>query len=324
MSFGLDIQSSPTLRRFTSSTFEELQYYLKNCSNPAITDSDIENFIRKESLWRDKNSVVFNQKDYVIFSLSRLENELFEYFFETGNRPPLRIELFREVSPQIQQALQTPIDQLENMAARLSQYGTENVPAFISDKMVDIKASSSNSALSSIIAENGTIFEVYRPSNFDNSLIVAHEGFHSAMRRLIFINRQNRLTNLLGFTLGNGEIFDPWIQQYVESLEFASAPHLAPLGIDERFVSDHHGVIMAVIHSNIFQKQQTSSFLPETLNDFVNLYPFNYLSNELSLSDEETLHRMQELHQLNFDYVQTNNSLYEGLHYLSNHLLLYK
>lgn len=320
---SFDLSNSPTLHRFDDSKLEELQYYLTEHCYPPILEEDISDFLEKELAWKNKQSVTFNQKDYVLFTLASLEDELFEHFFTSGNRPSLRIELFRESPQEILNSLFKDPTSLEHQAAKLSQYGTQNVPAFISDKLVDVKASSANSALSSVMGETGVIFEAFRPSTYTNDLIVAHEGFHSAMRRLIFINRQNRLSHLLGYSLGNGEEYDPWIQHYAESSENLAAPQLENLGIDSRFTQDHHGVIMAVIHHNIFQKAQTGEVLPESLEDFVTLYPFNYLAGELSLTDSETLNRLQDLHHRNDEYVNTDETLARTIDYLSSHLLYY-
>ncbi len=320
---GLSVPESSVLSRFNEEAFLELRYYLENHSYPSFSEEDIQGFILRESLWDRGESTQFNQKDSVLFTLAKLEDELFDYFFESGVRPSLRIEMNRVARREVQIALHEDASTLLFQGALLSQYGSENVPAFISDKMVDVKASPKNSALSSIMADVGVVYEVYRPSNFDDNLIVAHEGFHSAMRRLVFINRQNRLQNLLGHSLGNGDEYDPWINQYVESLEVAAAPQLESLQIDERFLSDHHGVIMALIHHNIFQKEASGDVAPSHIDNYVTTYPFNYLSEELGLDESETLNRLEDLFYQNDNYVQRDQSLKTAIEYLSSHLLHY-
>ncbi len=321
--FGLSVPESSVLARFDDDAFLELRYYLENHSYPSFTEEDIRDFIDRERLWEAGESTQFTQKDSVLFALSKLEDELFYYFFKSGERPFLRIEMNRVARREVQIALHEEDSTLLFQGALLSQYGSENVPAFVSDKMVDVKASPQNSALSSIMADVGVVYEVYRPSNFDDNLIVAHEGFHSAMRRLVFINRQNRLQNLLGYSLGNGEEYDPWINQYVESLEMAAAPDLESLEIDERFLSDHHGVIMALIHHNIFQKEFSGEVAPNDIDNYVTTYPFNYLSVELSLEEAETLSRLKDLFYQNDNYVEKDQSLKTAVEYLSSHLLHY-
>jgi len=131
------------------------------------------------------------------------------------------------------------------------------------------------------------------------------------------------LQNLLGYSLGNGEEYDPWINQYVESLEMAAAPDLESLEIDERFLSDHHGVIMALIHHNIFQKEFSGEVAPNDIDNYVTTYPFNYLSEELSLEEAETLSRLKDLFYQNDNYVEKDQSLKTAVEYLSSHLLHY-
>ena len=288
------IENLSTYRRFDSTTILQLKKVLNHRTNALFEEEDFVSYHNKRQNFDNKKTVQFNQKDIVIDTFINLNDRLFKRFFLDNGDIQLQIIINRSASNIIKSIIkEETVNSAVRAAAQISEFGTTRVPAIISDDFVDDVAPLS-SAYSQLQAERGMVYEAFRVDKY-NDLIIAHEGFHSAMRLLTSINRMNKLSKYIPMPLASGDPYDPYLQNEIELLEKKSAPHLDSLHIDERFISDHHGVIMATIHHGINQAILKGLVPYDKTNIFATNYPFNYIQGELGWSSDFTLNMIGEL-----------------------------
>ena len=318
-----NVETLSTYVRFDSISIERLKTLLNNDSNVEFTDADLELYHEKRMKFAAKEKLNFDQKDVVIDTFISLDQPLFDQFFVVNSELNVKIRINRS-SPQVLKDIagNENINESVRAAALISIEGTEHVPAIISDAFVDYVAPLS-SAYSQLQAERGMVYEAFRQDTYYNDLIIAHEGFHSAMRSLTSINRMNRLSKYMEMPLATGVEYDMYLTQDIDTLENISAPNLESVFIDERFTSDHHGTIMASIHHGINQAIINNLVSYDGENVFSTEYPFQYIASERGWSPSFTLTMIEELSVIQESYLSNDLRLRGALVNIAEKLMVF-
>lgn len=307
---------------FDEQSFSKLRKILDHGSNVTFSDQDFLDYKIKIEKFDNRENLRFNQKDIVLHSFGNLVPKLWQQVFESETLPSIQIELYRNAPKVMKDLASNPqVSDVVRNAAKLSIYGTENTPAIISEIFVNAIGGIS-SAYSTLYAEKAMVYEGYRPSTY-NDLIIAHEGFHSAMRLISTINRMNRLVEFLPTPLTNGIKFDANIEQDIRSLETLSAPNLEELLIDSRFTSDHHGVIMAVLHHGVLAELESKVVDYDQPELFDHPYPFHYIAPEQSWDEHRVREMQTELKHRHHNFLMENFTLQTSLEALATKVGLF-
>jgi len=284
-------------------------------TSPSLNNQDWIVFRKNWLSFQNNERTQWRQQDLIILSFAGMDNRLWENLIKNKSFQHMQVYLNRTASPTLTQACQSDkINLRVRFAACIAKYGLENTPAIVSDEVVNFYGGGS-SAFSSLIADQAVVFEGYRKDTF-NELIQSHEGFHSAMRRLSTLNRMTRLKKWTPAPLAPNQEYDSLLNHHIDRLENMAAPNLGDLFIDERFTSDHHGVIMATIHHGFLQELTTGALQHDQPEEFLTNYPFHYIQAEQSWSDSHTEKHIKDLAIRQQKWLQTDPALLESLGYI--------
>lgn len=291
---------------------------LGRLSGGQIETSSLLRFSQKHQAFLAQEPTSWDNLDQAVLAMSSWPLELWSKIL--ASQPiDLEIILARPTPLILKQACaHAGIQPSVQAASCLAGYGMARTPAFVSNSIVDFYGGKA-SAFSSLLAHEAVIFEGYRPHTY-TELIQIHEGFHSAMRRLQNLNRIARLKKWKPSPLAPNWSYDSVLQHYIDSLGDRSAPDLGRLGIDQRFTSDHHGVIMATLHHGLWEAWFQGHLEHDSPEELVTVYPFHYIAEEQSWTDQFMWDQVESLRELQSDYLQADESLAKALTYLATHL----
>ncbi len=286
-------------------------------TSPSLNKNDWIVFREKWLSYKNKSQTQWRQQDLIILTLAHLDDRLWQSLNHNKSFEKIRIYLYRTPSSVVLEACQSAeINPRVRLASCLAQYGIENTPALVSDEVVDFFAGQS-SAFSSLIAEKAVVFEGFRANTFTD-LIQTHEGFHSTMNRLSTLNRMSRLKKWVATPLAPDSEFDGFLSVHIERLAEMSAPRLEDLFIDTRFISAHHGVIMATLHHGLFTEVKNGNLHHSHPEDLFTSYPFHYIQKEQNWSDLHTNQQIELLAKRHQEWLENDYALLESLSYIQD------